>query len=158
MSEPRFRFFEWILWIVIVLFVVMLCVSLGSVQIPLAEVAENLGNMLSGNPAQGAFANIIRNVRLPRVLCAALTGAALSFAARPCRGSSRIRLLMGRRSASAPALLWGRRFPFFWVSRCRGASFPVRFGFQSSLRLCRWQLYCCLRSAWIGAFQPQPSS
>ena len=86
MSEPRFRFFEWILWIVIVLFVVMLCVSLGSVQIPLAEVAENLGNMLSGNPAQGAFANIIRNVRLPRVLCAALTGAALSLCGAAMQG------------------------------------------------------------------------
>ena len=86
MSETRFAILKWFCGIVIVLAFIMLCVSLGSVQIPLAEVAQNLGHLLSGHPAQGAVANIIRNVRLPRVLCAALTGAGLSLCGAAMQG------------------------------------------------------------------------
>ena len=67
--------------------VMLLCVCAGSVALPLGDTAAVLWNRLWGLeiPA-GTAANIILNVRLPRVLNVALCGAALSLCGAAMQG------------------------------------------------------------------------
>lgn len=68
-------------------FTLLLCVSLGSVKIPLRETFSLLWNALSGQgTGEGMNAIIVFSVRLPRVLCVALTGAALSVCGAAMQG------------------------------------------------------------------------
>ena len=65
----------------------LLCVSAGSVAIPPARTARILLDALRGNPASdSAAASILLSSRLPRVLCVALTGAALSVSGAAMQG------------------------------------------------------------------------
>lgn len=59
----------------------LVCVSAGSVRVPLWETASILGNALLNGfpPAPTATQSILLTVRLPRVLNVALTGASLSL-------------------------------------------------------------------------------
>ncbi|MDO5444419.1 MAG: iron ABC transporter permease [Eubacteriales bacterium] len=64
-----------------------LCVCIGSVNIPLADTLRVLRDVFSGTPQEeGLNASIILSVRLPRVLCVALSGAALSLAGAAMQG------------------------------------------------------------------------
>lgn len=71
----------------ITLAVMLLCVCLGSVRIPADEAVRILGAACSrvfhGGPftdlSGGSATSILLSVRLPRVLCVALTGASLSL-------------------------------------------------------------------------------
>jgi len=56
-----------------------LCVCAGSVALPLRETLQIIGKAILGAAQEGARAAIILSVRLPRVLCVALTGAALAL-------------------------------------------------------------------------------
>lgn len=56
----------------------LLCVSAGSVAIPLRETLHVFRDALSGVPVTSTFGSILLSIRLPRVLCVALVGAALS--------------------------------------------------------------------------------
>ena len=59
-------------------FTLLVCVSLGSVKLPLRETFGLLWNALAGRgTGTGMSATIVFSVRLPRVLCVALTGASL---------------------------------------------------------------------------------
>ena len=65
----------------------LLCVCVGSVSIPLGETVSVLWSALTGaETAAGMSRNIILNVRLPRVLNVALTGAALSLCGAAMQG------------------------------------------------------------------------
>ncbi len=65
----------------------ILCICIGSVRIPFSETVTCIFHALSGLPAQGSTtANIILHVRLPRVLCVALAGAALSLCGAAMQG------------------------------------------------------------------------
>ena len=57
------------------------CVSVGSVRVPMRDTAAIIGRVLFGTPvpARVTASAIIGAVRLPRVLCVLLTGAALSL-------------------------------------------------------------------------------
>ena len=55
------------------LFTLCLCAGLGSTFIPLRAVAR----VLFGLPVEATQETVIRAIRLPRVLCGALSGAAL---------------------------------------------------------------------------------
>lgn len=58
----------------------LLCVCVGSVNLPLADTLRVLWDALMGKPIpEGLSGSIILSIRLPRVLCVALTGAALSL-------------------------------------------------------------------------------
>jgi iron complex transport system permease protein len=74
---------NWALWLIFpgVLVVVLLVgVGLGSVPIPPGEIVAVIWNAIQGAPQpDGVTAPIIISTRLPRVLCAALIGAALSI-------------------------------------------------------------------------------
>lgn len=67
--------------------VMILCVCVGSVRISAADTASILWNALLGQPAEDpALRNILLQVRLPRVLCAALSGASLSLCGAAMQG------------------------------------------------------------------------
>ena len=65
----------------------VVCVGAGSVHVPPADTLRALWNALRGLPApEGVAGPIILSVRLPRVLCAALMGAALSLCGAAMQG------------------------------------------------------------------------
>lgn len=67
--------------------VMLLCICAGSVAIPLRDTVTAMWNTLWGMEVpQGVSKNIILNVRLPRVINVALTGAALSLCGAAMQG------------------------------------------------------------------------
>ena len=75
-----FRAGELFLFALATLATMALCVCVGSVSLPLKETLTVIWNATFGLPMpQGVSVPIILSVRLPRVLCVALTGAALSI-------------------------------------------------------------------------------
>lgn len=58
----------------------MVCVSLGSVKIPLEDLVSSFAGLFSGQAISGPTANIIFHLRIPRVVGACLVGASLSIA------------------------------------------------------------------------------
>ena len=68
-------------------FTLLVCVSLGSVKLPLRETFGLLWNALAGRgTGTGMSATIVFSVRLPRVLCVVLTGASLSVCGAAMQG------------------------------------------------------------------------
>ena len=72
---------EYLLCAAATLAVFLLCVCLGSVNLPLADTLEAFRDILTGTvPEETTLAyRILQPVRLPRILCASLSGAALSL-------------------------------------------------------------------------------
>lgn len=83
----KVRWWEYLGFGGVFLAVLCLCVCVGSVNIPLSETITVISNALLGQPQpEGLAPAIILTVRLPRVLCVALTGAALSLAGAAMQG------------------------------------------------------------------------
>ncbi len=79
-KREGFRAGELLLFSLVTLAVMALCVCIGSVSLPLKETLQVIWNAIWGLPMpSGISVPIILFVRLPRVLCVALTGAALSL-------------------------------------------------------------------------------
>ena len=79
-KREGFRAGELLLFALVTLAVMALCVCVGSVSLPLKETVTVIWNAIWGLPMpDGISVPIILSVRLPRVLCVALTGAALSL-------------------------------------------------------------------------------
>ena len=72
-----------VLWTGLTLVAFVICVSLGSVNIPLADIWHAV---FGGSVSQENYRAIILWTRLPRVLCAALMGAALSLCGAAMQG------------------------------------------------------------------------
>ena len=72
-----------VLWTGLTLIVFVLCVSLGSVNIPPADVWHSV---FGGEVSRETYRSIIWWTRLPRVLCAGLMGAALSLCGAAMQG------------------------------------------------------------------------
>lgn len=86
-SQGRFTPLTYLFLTVALLLTMILCVCVGSVSISLSDTFASVWNALRGFPSSGSTAgNIIMNVRLPRVLCVALTGAALSLCGAAMQG------------------------------------------------------------------------
>lgn len=82
MKEKRegYWFIEYILFGIVMIFVMLLCICAGSVSIPLKDTWTAIWNTVWGQSIpEGISQSVIVFVRLPRVLCAALVGAALSL-------------------------------------------------------------------------------
>lgn len=74
-----FNALAYLIFILILIFTLILCVCIGSVNIPFSETVSVIGKALTGQPVESSsYASIILAVRLPRVICVALTGASLS--------------------------------------------------------------------------------
>ena len=91
-NREGFRPTEYLLFAAVTLAVLILCVCLGSVWVPPGEILGAMRDAVmdavrGGNSTPGGVsAPIILSVRLPRVLCVALTGAALSLAGAAMQG------------------------------------------------------------------------
>ena len=71
----------------VTVFTLFVCVSLGSVRLPLRETVSLLWNALIGSgTGTGLSSTIVFSVRLPRVLCVALVGASLSVCGAAMQG------------------------------------------------------------------------
>lgn len=79
MKKEGFHFIAYLGFIAALLLTLTLCVCAGSVALPLRDTLQILWRAIAGLPQEGARAAIILTVRLPRVLCVALSGAALAL-------------------------------------------------------------------------------
>ncbi len=99
-----------------------LCVCAGSVTVPLWETLRAIGESIAGQVASNPqTAAIIVSVRLPRVLCAALMGAALSVCGgamqgllrNPLADGSTLGVASGASLGAALSIAFGISLPFF---------------------------------------------
>ncbi len=86
-ARRTYGLFVYLFFAGITLLTFLLCVSTGSVPVPAGETARMLLRaVLRQDQPQTAFTSIILSSRLPRVLCVALTGAALSVSGTAMQG------------------------------------------------------------------------
>ena len=84
--HETFRLWEYLLFTLVTLAVLCLCVCVGSVRIPLSDTLSYFAARLTGGQPPAGLVSSILPIRLPRVLCVALTGAALSLAGAAMQG------------------------------------------------------------------------
>lgn len=120
------------------LVVLALCVAFGSVSVPLSSVFDAIGGALFDHAGvQGATQSIVMSVRLPRVLCAALEGAALSLCGAAMQGllknpladGSTLGVSAGASLGAVLAIAFGVTLPALPLSGT--AAMAVTFGFLS---------------------------
>lgn len=86
-APKRFRLHEYLLCSVILIVTMLLSVCIGSVSIPLEDTLVAIWNTIFGlSVPEGVSKSIILSVRLPRILCVALSGAALSVCGAAMQG------------------------------------------------------------------------
>lgn len=86
-NKETFGILQYIIFTLACIFTIILCVCLGSVAIPLRDTVTAIWNTVCGIPIPGDISSsIIMSVRLPRVLCVALVGAALSLCGAAMQG------------------------------------------------------------------------
>ena len=87
LKREQFTPFTYILLTIVLFFMMVLCICVGSVRISFSDTVTSVWNAVWGLPIPENIAkNIILNVRLPRVLCVALAGAALSICGAAMQG------------------------------------------------------------------------
>lgn len=89
--SDRFSSWEYVLFTAVTFAVLCVCVGIGSVSVPLKDTVTILYDALLALLRQepqpgGVTAAIILTARLPRVICVALTGAALALAGAAMQG------------------------------------------------------------------------
>ena len=84
--HETFRAWEYLLFALVTLAVLCLCVCVGSVRVPLGDTLAFFAAKLTGGTLPEGMVSSIIPIRLPRVLCVALTGAALSLAGAAMQG------------------------------------------------------------------------
>ena len=95
--QDGFRAGELVLFALVTFAVMALCVCVGSVSLPLKETMTVIWNAIWRLPMpEGISVPIILSVRLPRVLCVALTGASLSICGGAMQGLLKNPLADGR--------------------------------------------------------------
>ncbi len=119
--KPRpehYSLWQYLLFTAALLGAMCLCVCMGSVPIPLSDTLCALRAALAGQPKEGLAATIL-SVRLPRVLCVALSGAALSLAGacmqgllrNPLADGSTLGVSSGAALGAVIAIAFGITFP-----------------------------------------------
>jgi iron complex transport system permease protein len=79
-KSEGFRIVEYFIFFLVMLATLVLCVCVGSVNIPVQDTLTAIWNTVFGLPIpEGISQPIIVFVRLPQVLCVALVGASLSL-------------------------------------------------------------------------------
>ncbi len=87
LKRERFTPLTYLLLTAALFFTMVLCVCVGSVRISFSDTLTAVWNSVWGLPVPDNIAkNIILNVRLPRVLCVTLAGAALSICGAAMQG------------------------------------------------------------------------
>lgn len=86
-KPEHFRAIEYVIFALVTVAALCACVCIGSVNIPLRDTVTVIWNAVTGQPQPAGLAtSIILSVRLPRVLCVALSGTALSLAGAAMQG------------------------------------------------------------------------
>ncbi len=86
-KTEHFQIYEYLIFITTTLSTMCLCVCVGSVDIPLNDTFTIIGNAILGKEQpEGVNSAIILSRRLPRVLCVALSGTALSLVGTAMQG------------------------------------------------------------------------
>ncbi len=126
LRHERFTLPEYLIFAAVTAAILCACVCLGSVSVPLRDTLrifwEGLRHLLSpGNYEKpgGYLSSILLSVRLPRVLCVALTGASLSLAGAAMQGllknpladGSTLGVSSGAALGAVIAIAFGIRFP-----------------------------------------------
>ena len=118
--SAHFRLLEYVIFLAVTVAVMCLCICVGSVRIPLRETLCVIGNAIAKRPQpDGAAVAIILSSRLPRVLCVALSGAALSLCGAAMQGllknpladGSTLGVSSGASLGAALAIAFGVSFP-----------------------------------------------
>lgn len=117
--RENFSLHEYLLFLLVTLATMCLCLCIGSVSIPLRETVGILRDALTGQLQSSATASILLSTRLPRVLCVALCGAALSLAGAAMQGllknpladGSTLGVSSGAALGAVLAIALGIRFP-----------------------------------------------
>ena len=79
-KQDGFPWYGWIAGLAAVLLTMLLCVCSGSAQLAAGETLSVIARAIGGLPVEdGLYKSIILSIRLPRVLSAALSGAALAL-------------------------------------------------------------------------------
>lgn len=87
LKREKFTPVTYLLLTVALFFTMILCICVGSVRISFPDTVTAVWNAVRGLPLPKSIAgNIILNVRLPRVLCVTLVGAALSICGAAMQG------------------------------------------------------------------------
>ena len=87
LKQEQFSPLTYLLLAVALFLSMILCISIGSVRISFSDTVSAVWNAIRGLPIPENIAkNIILNVRLPRVLCVTLAGAALSICGAAMQG------------------------------------------------------------------------
>ena len=87
LKREQFTPFTYLLLTIALFFTMVLCICVGSVRISFSDTVTSVWNAIWGLPIPENIAkNIILNVRLPRVLCVTLAGAALSICGAAMQG------------------------------------------------------------------------
>ena len=96
LRREKFTPLTYLLLTVALFFTMALCICVGSVRISFSDTVTAVWNAVWGLPIPENIArNIILNVRLPRVLCVTLAGAALSICGAAMQGLLRNQLADG---------------------------------------------------------------
>lgn len=86
-KPEHFRAIEYVIFALVTVAALCACVCIGSVNIPLRDTVTVIWNAITRQPQPAGLAtSIILSVRLPRVLCVALSGTALSLAGAAMQG------------------------------------------------------------------------
>ena len=112
--HETFRLWEYLLFALVTLAVLCLCVCVGSVRIPLADTLAYFAAKLTGGETPVGLVSSILPIRLPRVLCVALTGAALSLAGllkNPLADGSTLGVSSGASLGAVIAIAFGVTLP-----------------------------------------------
>lgn len=119
-KPEHFRVLEYLIFIGVTLGVFCLCVCVGSVNIPLKDTINVIWRAMTGGVQEnGLAASIIVSVRLPRVICVALSGTALSIAGAAMQGllknpladGSTLGVSSGASLGAVIAIAFGLSFP-----------------------------------------------
>ena len=133
-----FRITEYLLFGIVMIGVFLLCVCMGSVRISPAETLQAIGSAVFRTGQVGAAqASIIVSVRLPRVICVAFSGAALSLCGAAMQGllrnpladGSTLGVSAGASLGSVLAIAFGSLFP--WMERGGTTVLAMAFAFAS---------------------------
>ena len=127
----------YLLFAAVTLFTGLFCVCTGSVNIPLATTAKTIWQAVMKEPFTVPLTarSIIMSVRLPRVLCVALTGAALSVCGAAMQGllknpladGSTLGVSSGASLGAAISIAFGLRLPFLPFSATMATAMAFAF-------------------------------
>ena len=119
-KPEQFRAIEYVIFSLVTAAVLCACVCIGSVNIPLKDTVTVIWNAITRQPQPAGLAtSIILSVRLPRVLCVALSGTALSLAGAAMQGllknpladGSTLGVSSGASLGAVLAIAFGLTFP-----------------------------------------------